>query len=474
MSPGRSNDVDATLFGALGAWVSRTHLADIPQQAQDVAKQAILDCVGCTAAGLVSPVGEILTRYLTSQPGVGEAGVSTLVGRLVAAPAELAAFANGAQGHALDYDDCTASLGGHPSVVILPAVLAVAEEVGATGAQVLAAYALGFEVAAKMGRALNFVHYERGWHPTATLAVFGAAAAVAKLMDHDARQTATTLSMAASAASGVKANFGTATKPLQVGMAAQKAVQCARLVGAGADANLGAFEHEHGFGNVYNGEGQFEAEEIPGMLGKSWDLIDPGLIIKRYPCCASTHGAIDAVLACRRQLNVEEIERVEVWTHPRRLKHTNRPVVATGVEAKFSLQYAAARALLSGTVGLSDFDSGRIAETDVSDLMRRVEASPMPAERWGADHFPAEVRVSNADGTSVSARVERPRGNGPNDALTTAELRSKFNDCMAFGGFASPVYTAVGDAVLSLETVGAVTDLTQLLRSNRDAELPIT
>lgn len=451
------------LFEVLGDWVGRTEFDTIPEQAREVAKRAVLDCIGVTLAGAQAPVAAVLDQYAAET----ESGPCTLIGRRRRSSAETAAFVNGTQGHALDFDDCTGSLGGHPSVVVLPAALAVSDLRGATGAELLTAYVVGFEVAAKLGRAMNFVHYERGWHPTATLGAFGATAATAKLMRLDARTTATALAITASMAAGMKANFGTATKPIQAGRAAQNGVLASRLAAMGADANIEAYEHPQGFGDLHNGPGHHDAERAISTLEAPWDLIEPGLTVKQYPCCASTHGAADAALSLREQVpEPTAIDSVDVWTHPRRLRHTDRPTVSTGFEAKFSVHYVVARALHSGHVGIGDFSPESVSEPAVVSLMSRVRAQPMPESRWGADHFPAEVRLTLNDGRTLHTRVERPRGNGPAEALTDTELHRKFDDCCRSVGVPAPAIAGVHDGLLSLEHVNDVGRLFAPLRGN--------
>ncbi|TDE07459.1 MmgE/PrpD family protein [Jiangella asiatica] len=450
-----------SLFETMAGWTHGIGLSDVPEQAVDVAKRAVLDCVGVTVAGTRSPIAPVVDRYVAD---TGD-GPATVIGHERRTAVETAAFANGSIGHALDYDDCTGSLGGHPSVVVLPAALAVAEARTATGAELLTAYVVGFEVAAKLGRATNFVHYERGWHPTATLGVFGATAAAAKLLGLDADGIATALAIAASTAAGMKANFGTATKPLQVGRAAQNGVFAARLAAMGATANVDAFEHDQGFGQLFNGPGGYHAERAVSTLGV-WDLIDPGLTVKQYPCCSSTHGVADAAISLRDEVPAPAaIRRVDIWTHPRRLKHTNRPAVSTGLEAKFSVQYVAARALSTGQVGLGDFSGDAIRDPEVVSLMRKVHAEPMPADRWGSDHFPAEVTVTLDDGRTLRTRVERPRGNGPELALTDAELGRKFDDCCRSGGLSPDTTAAVRTVLGTLETVDDLQELLAPLRT---------
>ena len=419
------------LFEYLGTWITKTSLGDIPSEAINVAKRAMIDYIGVTLAGEVSPISELLGQYVDQ---AGQLEESTLIGRTAKAPAETAAFVNAAQGHALDFDDCNDSMGGHPTIVVLPPALAVGEQVNATGAQLLEAFAIGVEVTCKVGRALNYEHYERGWHPTATLGVFGSAGAAAKLMGLDAERTTTALAIAASTSAGLKANFGTTTKPIQAGRAAQNGLFAAKLASLEATANPNAFEHMYGFAPVFNGEGKYSAE-LARTLGDPWDLQNPGISFKQYPCCASTHGAIDATLALRDQISdVSEITKIRVNPHPRRLPHTDRQVVTTGFEGKFSIQYVTAAALLRGYVGINDFEQDAIRDPEVQRLTALVDASPLPEERWGDDQFACEVTVELADGTVRHARVERPKGNDMNAPLTDEEIGRKFFNCCTASG----------------------------------------
>jgi 2-methylcitrate dehydratase PrpD len=281
----------------------------------------------------------------------------------------------------------------------------------------------------------------------------------------NANEMTTAFAITASLAAGIKANFGTATKPLQVGRAAQNGVFAARMASFGADASPGAFEHDQGFGAVYNGIGSFDPSAAEQAMANPWDLIDPGLVVKRYPCCGSTHGAVDAALALRAKVdNPDDIDEVRIWTHPRRLRHTNRPSVHTGLEAKFSVQYVVSRALHSGSVGLGDFTPGAITDPAVVKLMAKVDAQPMPEGRWGADHFPAEVELRLAGGRTINHRVERPRGNGPEEALTDEELSEKFIDCCRVAGVADDIATRLQRDILELESVERLDTFANLLR----------
>src|SRR4029077_5316506 len=200
-----------------------------------------------------------------------------------AAPLD-AALVNGTAAHALDFDDVSNSLGGHPSAPILPALFALGETLDSTGRDFITAYVVGFETETRIGRGVHFHHYEKGWHPTATLGVFGAAAACCHLPGLARAKTAQALAIAASLAAGIKANFGTMTKPLHVGHTARSGLFAAMLAREGFTANPAALEHKQGFLEVFNGAGTYDAARILERWGEPYDIVRPGLAVKQHPC----------------------------------------------------------------------------------------------------------------------------------------------------------------------------------------------
>jgi len=312
---------------------------------------------------------------------------------------------------------------------------------------------------------VNFHHYEKGWHPTATLGVFGAAAACAKLMGLGVEQTARTLALAATFASGVKANFGTMTKPLHVGQAARNGLYAALPASEDFTSSTDAIEHRQGFLRVFNGEGNFSIDPIVAEWGAPWDIVDPGLTIKQYPCCGSTHPAIDAMLMLVREhdLTPDTVTRIESQTHPRRFAHTNRPDPRGALDAKFSVQYCLARALVSRQVLIEHFEDGSYDEPEVRAVLRRVESSAWPDRKMDlSEHFGADVRVTLTDGRVLAKFVARPTGRGPSIPLPPELLRGKFMDC---AGRALPVAAAnqlhsMLDALETLPRMRALTEAT--------------
>jgi 2-methylcitrate dehydratase PrpD len=393
------------------------------------AKVAILDTDGCTLAGANEPCARIIGRVATT----GTAGGDCLVfgtGRRVG-PLD-AALINGTAAHALDYDDCSNTLGGHPSAPILPALFALAETRRTNGRDFLAAYVAGWEAETRIARGVNFHHYEKGWHPTATLGVFGSTAACCHLLGLSPEKTAIALGLAATFSSGLKANFGTMTKPLHVGHASRNGLLAALLAADGFTASAGAFEHKQGFLTVFNGAGNFNADAILTGWGEPWDIVNPGVAIKQYPCCGSTHPAVDAMLILVREhgLTPATVQRVDSWTHPRRLAHTNRPDPQSELDAKFSVQYCLARGLVSGRVAIEHFEGDSYRDPAVQAVLKRVHAAPHPEMSMDTfEHFGAEVRVTMTDGRVLTQKVSRPLGRGPENPLPVELLEAKFLNC---------------------------------------------
>ena len=411
-----------------------------------------------TLAGAAEDCARIVEQTLAAGAGHGDCLI--FGGDRRTGPLD-AALINGTAAHALDFDDVSNSLGGHPSAPILPALFALAEtrdcpEQPIGGKAFIAAYVAGFETETRIARGVHFHHYEKGWHPTATLGVFGATAACCHLMGLSAAQTAQALAIAASLASGIKANFGTMTKPLHVGNTARGGLFAATLAREGFTANNGALEHSQGFLMVYNGEGKFRRRrgDAQAIGATPMTSIHFGPAIKQYPCCGSTHPALDALLALRGEhaMSADTVVRIDSWTHPRRLAHTNRPDPKTGLDAKFSVQYCLARATLQGEIRLEDFEGTAYDDPTVRALMTRVHAAPHPdAGTANEQALGAEVRVTFADGEVIAKKVGAALGRGPDNPLPAGALAAKFVNCASRALPAASV-ARLKDMLDSLET----------------------
>lgn len=446
----------------LAAYATGESFEKLPADAVHAARLAILDTLGVTLAGSVEDTAVRARALIAHRRSADEA---TVLGTALRGCVEDAAFANGVASHALDYDDVQASLSGHPSAPILCPTLAVAERAGASGADLITAFVIGVEIESKIGRAINPAHYEVGWHSTATCGVFGAAAATAKLLGLSREHTVNALAIAASMASGIKANFGTDGKPLHVGHASRCGVEAALLAQAGFTANPDALEHADGFGSTHGGGAKPMWDQTVTGLGAPHEIVDPGIGVKRYPACASTHQSLDAVLALidEHAIDPAAVEAVECGVYylaPHQLIHDQ---AQTGLQGKFSMPYCVSVALLDRTVGLAQFADERVLRADVQAFMPKVRMFVHP-EQTTRECLPtrfSEVTVTLKDGRTLSRRVSQAKGQ-PKNPLTVGDLEVKFRDCAARVLPAERVESALA-AVRALETVPDVSALARML-----------
>jgi 2-methylcitrate dehydratase PrpD len=451
-----------TLLQRLAERIRTFGPAQMTPQAVSLARTAIIDTLGVTLAGSV----ERCTTNLLRTPGIAEAaGPCTLLGTSRKTSALDAAFVNGTASHALDYDDFSQPMGGHQSVPLVSPLMAVAEQRGLSGAQLIQSYVLGVETEVRLARAVNFHHYDKGWHPTATLGVFGAAAAVGYMIGLDEARLVVALSIAASFASGLKANFGTMVKPLHVGHCARNGLLAALLAEAAYDANPAALEHKQGFLNAFNGPGTYDAERMFEDWANPLEVTSPTMGLKQFPCCGSTHPAVSMMLALRQEEGVtaEAVQWIEIMPHMRRLPHTDNPDPHTPLAAKFSVQYAVARALLDGSVRLQHFEGEAHMDPAVRAIMRRTTARPHPdMPHDSKEQFGAEVRVTLRDGRALSRRVDGLIGRGGDHPMTSDELWEKFYDCSR-RALPKPDLLPLFERLESLEKVEDIRKVTSML-----------
>ena len=407
----------------LGSWAAS---ATLPSAARARAASAILDTIGVALAGAAEPVGRIVQMVVAGDGG----GAFTVFGTSSRASAGGAALANGTAAHALDYDDmCFVSLA-HPSAPLVAALVTAGEHAGAAGRAILDAYVVGFEIEARLGRAMNPRHYERGWHCTSTLGAIGAAAAVARVLGLDVAHAAHALAIAASSASGLKENFGTMVKPLHAGLAAQAGLVAALLAARGLTASGLALDGPQGFLHAMDGEGGDLGREIAD-LGERWEILDTGITVKLYPSCAATHPPLDVLLDLRRLegLTDLEVDRIEIDVDaitPTVLIY-DRP--ASGLEAKFSMPFCAAAAMVDGRVGIDTFDGSRLTDPRIVAMMARVTMRVSPALGVSAPPLTqARVRVYLRDGRTLEAEARGARGY-PERPASDTELDAKFLAC---------------------------------------------
>ena len=347
---------------AVARFIKETTFASIPEPVRESARRTIADTVAVFLAGSGGDVVPHLREYLKRNPSPGAAPV---IGWGTSVTPEVAAMVNGTLGHALDYDEVTTLYPAHPSVPILSALLASQEPASLDGESLVTAYVTGFEVGGQIARGIGLAHYHRGWHATGTLALFSALAAVAKARDLCEDEIRTAFGIAASFSSGMQRNFGTMTKPLHSGWAARSALVAVELASVGWTANQQILEIPRGYLALY-GDERSDPEKIAPALGVPWVFVEPGVSLKKYPCCYASHRAIDAVfeIQAKHHFPVDEIDEV-ICTAP--TGGTAALLYArpeTGLQGKFSMQYTLAAALLDGHIRLDSFTDDAVRSRD--------------------------------------------------------------------------------------------------------------
>ena len=415
----------------LAEWCTSTPHA-WPDAAREAVRRAFVDTIAAILAGRHEPC-TVAAREAVSQWGSGPC--FTAGGSRLAAP--WAALVNGTAAHALDYDDVQEPALNHPSAGLVPALLALAEATNKSADACIDAYIVGFEVMARLGAAMNQIHYQRGWHTTLSLGSPAIAAACARLMGLDAQATAMAISIATSMAGGSKRQFGTMTKPLHAGLAAKNGLVAAQLAASGLEAIAEPLDGRWGYQDMMAGDTAPGLAHLVADLGGECAVLRHGIWAKFYPCCASTHRPVDALLSLK--LRPEEVIRVETLVSEIAVANLRYHVPASVAEARFSLPYCLAAALHDGPLTPRSFTPEAIARPQVLDVLNRTEMyldPEQPASRAIADAVETGiVRVFLRDGSIREARSVTPHGH-PRDPLTDAELDYKFRACAEAGGMA--------------------------------------
>jgi 2-methylcitrate dehydratase PrpD len=401
----------------LARWIVAAKYNEIPAAAIEQAKKSILDYLGTAAYGSTTPLGRIIIDFTREQGGNPQARV---IATNIRTATTNAAFANGAAGHAEDFDDL-GGIGGHPATVLTPTVLALADELHLSGRDVLTAWVVGYEIGTRLS---TNVHTDRDWHPTAIYGTMAAAAAASKLLGLDVQSTRMALGIAGSEAGGLRRNFGTMTKPFHPGQAARNGVIAAKLASRGFTADPDIIEGRQGYADNFGGA----KCNIPAMtkfLGKVYFLEEEGTRIKPWPCCGGNHQTLTGLLAlCKeKKLKAAEIEQVEhIGPNIPCTGALLRTEVRQGLEGKFSLAYNISAAIIDGKVDYETFTDKRAAKGDLQAFMARV-------------------RISRSDDV-VLRRPHIADGN------PEARLRVKMRDGRVHDVELGTAYHVTGDAVL--------------------------
>jgi 2-methylcitrate dehydratase PrpD len=436
----------------------------VPGEAVDWAKDAILDFTGVTLAGAKEEAGRIITDYAREGAGKPEAGVFAAGFKTTAVSA---ALANGTMAHALDFDDyALPNWMGHPTAPLLPAIFALGERQRITGKDILLAYVIGFEVGGRIGAGVGRGHYEHcSWHPTATLGTMGATAACCRILGLDVAQTRMALGIASSEASGVRQNFGTMTKPLHAGLASRNGLMAALLAQKGFTGDEYAIEGPLGFSSAFTAGGEYDLTKMTDGLGKSFLIVESGVSIKPYPCCADGHRCLDAILSLIKQhdIRADDVASVECRTSDMVPQIMLRHRPKTGAEAKFSMEFGMAVALLDRKAGLQQYTTERVLDPKVQELLTRVSFihPPESSGYLGMETYPEQVTVKLRDGTVYSHEVLDSKGR-PGNRLSEAELVEKYRECAARVISSERIDRSL-DMLQGLEELGDISELMDVL-----------
>jgi 2-methylcitrate dehydratase PrpD len=411
----------------LSQFVVKTRTDEIPDAVFGAARDALIDTLGVALAGAREPAADIAARWVEENGGRARAA---LWGRAVRASAAEAAFANGISAHALDFDDSHPSARGHASASLIPAAITAGEVVGASGREILAAYAIGLEVAGKIGRILGSGHLQRGWHPTASVGLIGSTAVAARLWNLEASQLERAWGLAGSQIGGLVRNFGTMTKPFHAGHAARSGLLSVWMAKQGFTADNAIFDDQGGIFTIFAGGDGEPAEAVVASLGKPWEILDPGNFVKQWPCCFSNHRALGGLyrLIEKHALRAEEITEVAIGFLPggdRALVSRNPK---TGLEGKFSIEYVIAAALIDGPLTLGTFTDAMVQRTSVQALMQKVHRVRIPNDKvYSGIAGYNDIAVTTPRG-SFKLRAERVPGS-PAWPMTARDRIAKFRDC---------------------------------------------
>jgi len=418
--------------GILGRFVAESRWDEIAPALRRDARRSILNNLGC---GLGVAKDPAVTTALAVMRNFSGAPTATVIGQGVKLDPMAAAFVNAIACNLLDYDDTHLRTVIHPTAPVAPALLALAEQRGFSGAAVLHAFLLGGEVECRIGNAVSPGHYARGWHITSTCGTFGAAAGCAKLLGLSAEQTAHAIGIAASQAAGLVENLPTAAKNVGVGNAPRNGILAALLAEQGYKAAPASIEGPLGFARA-TGDAADLAQITEG-LGTHWEIARN--TYKPYPAGIVFHAVIDACLALREELAAasEAIASVTVAGDALLLARGDR-AVNNERDARVSIHHSAALGLLRGRAGVADFEMPAVLDPTLAAFRSKVVAKLDEALPRGA----ATVTLRLADGREFQRSVLHPRGSFERP-MSDAELEEKFRDNAAIGGFPDRAEAAI-------------------------------
>ncbi len=469
---------ETLITSAVVKFIGSASFEHLPVEAVAIGKRCIIDALGVMLAGSTQDAGTILRGYVRDTDKQAEA---TAFGPAAFRTGTAsAALLNGTSGHALDWDDTQLTTSAdrifglltHPTVPPLAAALAIGERQRVSGVQFLEAFLTGFEVECKIAEAIHPSHYKKGFHSSGTVGTFGAAAAAAKLTGLDAEKVAHTLAIAASMAAGIRVNFGTMTKPLHVGRAAQNGVVAAELAARGFTGGKGALDPPWGFLQVFGHGDDFDMDRIVGKLGNPHTIVWPGVSIKPYPCGVLGHPTMDAMrrLVIAHDVQPEDIKAIRVRAGSNILNPLRYAIANNELEAKFCPAFMVSAIALRRKAGIQEFNDVFVQSAPVQQMMRKVERvldSDIEAKGW--EKIRSTVEVDLTDGRSLVEHGDVRYRGGPVLPFTRDELFEKFSVCASL--VLSPA--AVQQTFAMVESLDGLTNIGELVQVLSDTVRPM-
>ncbi len=412
----------------LSEFASKTRITDLSADAIAATKRHILDCAGVGLAATTEPAGRMILDMTREQGGTPHARV---LGTNLRTSSIAAAWTNGSLSHLLDYDDTGFS---HPTACILPGAMALAEEAGSSGADLVNAVCVGLEVFERLslsGRQHEPELRRRGFHPTSLYGCSAAAAAAGSIVKLNPAQMAVAIGLAAANAGGLTQHFGTWGKGIHAGNAARAGVTSVLLAKKDYFADPDGIDGDYGFFSAFHGPGNFNLDNVGDKLGSHWSIVDPGLTVKAYPCCGGNLRALDAAQGLLRENNLkfDDVTKLEVDVHPDLLNTVRFHLPTQGFRGKFSLDYVLAAMLLDGRVDLDSFSDAYCNAPQMRASLAKVQIHKHP--EWGDDAVSrrrAPVTLTLKDGRKVTKQVDKVRGS-PGNPMTRDELLTKYRSC---------------------------------------------
>ncbi len=432
-------------------------------EAYDIAEKAFIDAIGCILSGSNSDVSR-KTRSAIQDCGIGK---STIMGTDLKLASSWAAFANGVSGNAFDYNDCDLISLSHISVVLFPALIAVAEEMSSSAKEILDSYIIGVEIIMKVGEVIGSGLFNQGWHPTPILGALGATAACCRLMKLPPEQTASALSLVTSMIGGYNSQIGAMAKPIHVGLAAKNGVIASKLAATGISASMETLDGKWSLCTLSANVNPANLRDVLLKLGNPLGIVQHGLTMKFYPCCVYLQNTIEGILKLCRNYQIDRTGIIKVVVKIPSYKAEYLPYIVpeTISEAMYSTPYCIAAAISKNELTLFDFTPEALKDKEVLSLIPIISMLPYPlklSEVEGHSEHPDIVEIHLKDGRVLTEKIIYSKGSTQSPG-TRNDIIAKFHACIAYSPLNSKKSSEIETKFCDLQSIKDISELTALL-----------